>query len=279
MPQTYTIRRMSRADVERMIDWAAAEGWNPGLHDITPFHVTDPAGFFVGLLDGEPVASISVVRYPDNFAFLGFYIVRPDARGFGFGTRLWQAGMAYLEGYVVGLDGVPAQQANYRLSQFAHAWPNRRFRGIVDGYPDPAFVDAHEVPLDLLLTFDRTMFPAPRPAFLSAWFAMPDSRTLALLDDGTVRALGTIRRCREGFKVGPLFAPDRGIAERMLRALACIAHGEPVFIDVPVANDDAVDMAEEMQLRSCFETARMYRGPAPELPLHRCFGITTFELG
>jgi hypothetical protein len=28
-----------------------------------------------------------------------------------------------------------------------------------------------------------------------------------------------------------------------------------------------------------FETARMYRGRAPDLPLDRIFGITTFELG
>jgi hypothetical protein len=28
-----------------------------------------------------------------------------------------------------------------------------------------------------------------------------------------------------------------------------------------------------------FETARMYRGAAPELPLGNIFGITTFELG
>ena len=32
-------------------------------------------------------------------------------------------------------------------------------------------------------------------------------------------------------------------------------------------------------LTPVFETARMYRGPAPALPLERIFGITTFELG
>ena len=28
-----------------------------------------------------------------------------------------------------------------------------------------------------------------------------------------------------------------------------------------------------------FETARMYRGSVPALPLNRIFGVTTFELG
>jgi hypothetical protein len=41
----------------------------------------------------------------------------------------------------------------------------------------------------------------------------------------------------------------------------------------------AVRLAERCQLQPAFETARMYRGPAPQLPLDRTFGITTFELG
>ena len=47
-------------------------------------------------------------------AFLGFYIVKPELRGQGHGLRLWQAGMARLDDRVVGLDGVIAQQENYK---------------------------------------------------------------------------------------------------------------------------------------------------------------------
>ena len=38
-------------------------------------------------------------------------------------------------------------------------------------------------------------------------------------------------------------------------------------------------LVQELGLTQCFETARMYKGPAPRLPLERIFGITTFELG
>jgi hypothetical protein len=36
---------------------------------------------------------------------------------------------------------------------------------------------------------------------------------------------------------------------------------------------------ERYSLSPVFETARMYRGEAPNLPLLRIYGITTFELG
>ncbi|HIP77670.1 MAG TPA: GNAT family N-acetyltransferase, partial [Kiloniellaceae bacterium] len=44
-------------------------------------------------------------------------------------------------------------------------------------------------------------------------------------------------------------------------------------------NESAVGLAESYGMTPVFETARMYRGPAPKLPLERTFGITTFELG
>src|SRR5215210_3934751 len=123
------IRPASRHECDVEIEWAAQEGWNHGLYDYECFYAADPERFLLALHDGEPVASISVVRYGSDFGFLGLYIVRPDLRGRGYGYRLWQAGMAYLEGRTVGLDGVVAQQANYRCSGFSLAHRNIRYGG------------------------------------------------------------------------------------------------------------------------------------------------------
>ena len=46
-----------------------------------------------------------------------------------------------------------------------------------------------------------------------------------------------------------------------------------------VSNHRAIALAKRWGLTPVFETARMYRGPPPELPLDRIFGIATFELG
>jgi hypothetical protein len=65
----------------------AAEGWNPGFADDACFAAADPEGFFIGELDGAPAATVSCVNYGASFAFLGFYIVREDLRGRGYGLR------------------------------------------------------------------------------------------------------------------------------------------------------------------------------------------------
>ncbi len=94
------------------VDWAAAEGWNPGLDDLAAFRAADPDGLILGRVGGRPVASISAVRYGERFGFLGFYIVVPEAWGAGHGLAVWQAAMARFGDRIVGLDGVVAQQDN-----------------------------------------------------------------------------------------------------------------------------------------------------------------------
>ena len=45
MDAALTIRPMRRDELELGIDWAAAEGWNPGLHDAGSFFAADAGGF------------------------------------------------------------------------------------------------------------------------------------------------------------------------------------------------------------------------------------------
>ena len=52
-----------------------------------------------------------------------------------------------------------------------------------------------------------------------------------------------------------------------------------MFLDVPEPNFAGVALARKAGLEPVFETARMYCGGDPGLPLERVFGITSFELG
>ncbi|MEI6762530.1 MAG: GNAT family N-acetyltransferase, partial [Betaproteobacteria bacterium] len=115
---TYAIRNLSLAEVHIALDWAAAEDWNPGLQDANCFYAADPSGFWGGFLDGELIATLGAVKYGQTFGFIGLYLVKPGYRGQQYGIALWRAGMASLHGRTVGLDGVPAQQANYGRSGF-----------------------------------------------------------------------------------------------------------------------------------------------------------------
>ena len=123
------IRAMAPDEIAVAADWAAVEGWNPGLGDAACFATVDAEGFFIGELDGAAAATISCVNYDDRFAFLGFYIVRPDLRGRGYGLRVWNAAVEHAGDRIIALDGVVAQQDNYKKSGFTLAYRNIRFGG------------------------------------------------------------------------------------------------------------------------------------------------------
>lgn len=284
------IRTMSPAEVDLAIEWAAREGWNPGLEDVVCFRATDPEGFLMAFVDGEPAASLSAVRYGETFGFMGLYIAAPPYRGRGIALRLWQAGMAYLGDRAIGLDGVPERQHNYRRSGFELAWRNVRYSGSVAlaAPDDPRLVPVEPDMLPALLDYDRPFFPAPRARFLETWLTRKETRrSWALVDPavdagggpGRVTGYGTVRQCRAGWKIGPLFADDPAGAEVLFRRLASCAGNDPVILDLPEPNPAALDLAKAYGLSPVFETARMYRGTAPSLPIDRIYGVTTFELG
>ncbi|MCB1629127.1 MAG: GNAT family N-acetyltransferase [Xanthomonadales bacterium] len=280
--RSFNITVMSRSDVDVAIGWARQEGWNPGLQDAEAFYVADSGGFLLGQIDGEPVATLSAVRYGDDFGFIGLYIVDPAHRGRGHGWQIWQAGMASLAGRNVGLDGVVAQQDNYRRSGFRLAHRNIRFggRAAALGRPSADIVPASRVNWQALTAYDRAHFPAPREAFLRHWIAAEQATALVCLDGSRIVGFGCLRPCVEGYKIGPLNAADPDTAARLYDALAATATpGAPIFLDVPEPNAAGIALAESKGLQPVFETARMYTGTPPPLPLDRIYGITSFELG
>jgi hypothetical protein len=272
----------SAEDVARMSAWADDEGWNPGNTDSLAFHATDPGGFLIGRLDGKPVTCISVVRYGRAFGFLGYYIARPEIRGQGSGIQIWRAGMARLAGRNVGLDGVVAQQDNYRKSGFRLAWNNVRHEGMAADVASPSgttLVDARTLPFDRLAAYDRRFFPEARDNFLAPWISLPERSALAAVRDGEIVGFAVLRACRAASRIGPLYGSSPEVAAALISALAAKMPGKPVAVDVPDMNGPAVALMERLGLKPSFETARMYTGGDPAIDRAGLFGVTSLELG
>jgi len=277
-----TIRTASRDELDTAIEWAAQEGWNPGLHDGDAFYAADPEGFLGGFIDGEMVAFISAVSYSGEFGFIGFYIVRPDYRGHGLGLAIWNAGIQRLSRHLIGLDGVVAQQDNCAKSRFTLA--HRTVRYVCKA--NVTLLEARKCRLfepadfEAVADLDRVGFPLRRERFLEGWLALPGSQTVVAEHDGQLRGFGTIRTCRSGYKVGPLFADSVTIAADIFTDLCReVSPGPEVFLDIPEPNRQALELVHQFRMTPVFEVARMYTGAAPPLDLDRLFGVTTFELG
>jgi GNAT superfamily N-acetyltransferase len=290
MPDDLVIRSMTRSEVDALVGWAASEGWNPGLHDAEIFWATDPQAFIAAELEGELIGAGAITSYGGEFGFMGFFIVRPEYRGRGLGNALWHARRERLlarlrPGATIGLDGVFAMQGYYAHGGFVFSHRDLRFRADVAAAPvavaadDEDIVPLAAVAFDQVRAYDRTCFPAARPGFLQAWIGQPDALALGCRRDAQLAGYGVVRRCRQGCKIGPLFADDRAAADALYAGLASFAAGGPLFIDVPENNRAAVAFVRERWMIEVFGCARMYLGTPPAVAHERIFGVTTFELG
>jgi ribosomal protein S18 acetylase RimI-like enzyme len=279
------IRNMRREELDVLVDWAAREGWNPGLADAEVFWATDPDGFIAAEHSGEMVGGGSIVSYGGRFGFMGFFIMRPDLRGRGLGDRLWRERLRRLierldAPAVIGMDGVFDMQAYYARGGFSFAGRDLRFEGIAGAHARADGIVALDgLPFDVIDAYDRAHFPAPRSDFLRRWISSPGSLGLAKMRDDRLCGYGLVRPCRTGYKTGPLFADDAAAADDLLRSLSNEVEGEALFLDVPENNRAAVDLARAHGMEEVFGCARMYYGPRPSLPEQEIFGVTTFELG
>jgi len=279
--QTTEFRTATLDEVPIILEWAAEEGWNPGLEDAAAFWQADPEGFFVATVDGQLAAAISVVTHTADFAFLGLYIARPAFRGQGIGYGLWQHALSHAGARVVGLDGVPDQQDNYDASGFELYSATTRFTGEVAARESDGVRLAASEDVAALIDLEAAASGVRKPAYLSAWFAPAESRQTWIMQDANgVAGFCTARRCREGVKIGPLWA------QREQDVLALMAHvaaqmGGAVTLDVPDTSAPLKALCQSLNLTSGFATARMYRGtPVPVGDASGgYFAVSTLELG
>lgn len=271
-------RTATPEEIELMLDWAADEGWNPGLADARAFQAADPQGFFVAEAEGQPVAAISVVNHSPQMAFLGLYLCLPDYRGRGIGYALWTQALTHAGERTVGLDGVPAQEANYAKSGFVLAGRTRRFEGTLDRCDTPPTL-ASATDLEAIARLDRAANGYDRPTFLAAWTAQSDSRKTVLLRTPLgITGFATARLCRDGCKIGPIVAATVDEALTLARQAASALDRTGVIIDTPDVPGGLGQNLQGMGFEESFATARMYRGPAPS-PGPTLQAITTMELG
>lgn len=274
------IRKMELAELEIATYLAYKEGWNPGLADGWAFYHQDPNGFFIAELNSEIVGCISAVKYSNNYGFIGFYIVTEEHRNDIIGTRLGLRALNHLKSCNIGIDGVINRVENYKRLGFNFAYKNARFEGIGSDYShSDKIVRADIVNKNSIYEYDFKYFQEPREEFLDTWLKMPNAYTNIYFENNEILGYGTIRPCRVGFKIGPLFAENYEIANELYKSLAKYAIDELLYLDMPEINEDAKRLAKNYDMKMVFETARMYSKLIPDIDTDKIFGITTFELG
>ena len=278
-------RKLDFDGLQTLVEWAEDEGWNPGPNDAEIYWATDSDGYYGYFHNYKLIAGGSIVSYNKQFGFMGFFIVKPEYRSLGIGRKLWYQRRDTLlsrlnDDASVGMDGVIAMQPFYKKGGFEIAFRDERHEKIGE-----EFIIDQNISLiikddfDSILEYDKQCFGFSRPQFLLPWLKQPEVKTFKYSNNGKLEGFAIIRKANKGYKICPLFADNSTIAEELYKACLNSVVGEPLYLDIPVINSDAVAITQKYNTTYVFECARMYYGKAPNIEIDKVFGITTFELG
>ena len=279
------IRPISLGEMMFPMEVAYREGQNPGLYDGVTFLQAAKEGYLLAEVEGKPIGAAAGAVYGGRLAYLGGVFTLPPFRHKGLGRKLWEICLSAAEKAVgdgvIGVNGLPEKEDFYTGSDF---WPSHMvlcYKGRIfeesclgfDIYP------ASEVDPIALEVYDGQVFGAPRQEFLRCWLEQPGLETACLVEKGLLKGYGCMRRCREGWRLGPVFAREPRAAEKILKHLACKTAGEPAMLELPEPNQEAVRLAFRLGMFPAGVRRRFYKGGPPAFPLEQIYGYTTLDIG
>ena len=227
--ETLQIRQMKSAEEFRaIVDFALREGWQPGMHDDEVYFPTYPTGFFIGELGGVGVSYVSVVKYGESFAHLGYYLVEKPHRGKGYGLKTFNVGLASLsENCNCSLNALADKVYLYERSGFQPAWEVNRYKfsasfathqlSEVDAPSTISILPSSLVEFEAISKYDAAAFGISRNAFLKNFLSTQDRHHFSAVDGaGGVCGIVSVKKLLnndDGWRIGPLFADNALIAK------------------------------------------------------------------
>lgn len=267
------IRPLVPADVPNAMRLKEAAGWNQTADDWLRLLELEGGGCFALEEDGELAATTTVITYGRDLAWIGMVLTLPSFRRRGFARILMERAIAYAESCnvsTIGLDATEMGAPLYRQLGFEPAGTIERWRLANAQVLPPIELPAWEYDARL----DRAAFGANRSILL---------QDLATIDAASIPSAGYAmgRPGSRAFYFGPCVADSISTADALVRWFVARrpSPGEPVFWDIPIANDDAVSLARRYGFEPARRLTRMYRG-AGAIGDHRMtFAIAGLEYG
>ncbi|WP_114576393.1 GNAT family N-acetyltransferase [Saliphagus sp. LR7] len=238
------LRSLRPADVDDAMALSTQAGWNQVPADWERLLSLASEGCFAGTVEGELVATATVVTYGD-VAWIGMVLVDEDHRSRGYGSRIFERGLEYAReagDRIVGLDATHLGEPIYGKYGFETVATVFRWQGeLASGGTgvDPDRVrQLSSTDADDLATFDRHRVGVDRSGLLRELLGEEGVRGYGLDGpDGALAGYAVVRPGRTSRQIGPLVADREGIAP-LLSAVGVDVGSQQVIVDAPA--DDPV---------------------------------------
>jgi len=256
------IRLMTVDDLQLGLRLSRQAGWNQTESDWLRFIALEPTGCFVAELNECAVGTATTCVF-GPVAWIAMVLVDVNARRQGVGTQLLRHCIGYLQQRkvkTVRLDATPAGRPIYQNLGFEPEYELARFEGIVQRQrPELAVAKATPQIFAEIIEFDYRMTGTDRTKMLTRLFDEFQQEIRFLGQGDRIDGFATLRPGANAVQIGPCVATTSAGPLLLSDALNRCA-GKAVFVDVPLLNVGAVEIAQSCGLTVQRRFTRMYRG-------------------
>lgn len=235
--------------------FSRAAKWNPSFSDADLyFHPSSISHFYLGYVNSVPAFSVGFTIYKEpKILFAGMYYCLPEFRHVGncflYATTKFNELKKTCD--ILALPGTPLMGKKYE-NKMGVKIRGKIFRRRLFVEPEKmcnklydtsVIKDIRDVDITKLAKYDREICGYDRSMILKRLSTIEpfNATTLVFEHHGEILGYGVIRRCVEGYKIGPLLAENPITASEILHALKTKVSGNGevlVTVDVPeVAGD------------------------------------------
>ncbi|RAH98476.1 GNAT family N-acetyltransferase [Acuticoccus sediminis] len=223
---------------------------------------------------GEVAGTAVWMPYGERLAAVGMVMVAAGQRGRGFGRALMERTIVDAGGRTLRLVATHSGLPLYEKLGFAATGTVFQHQGVPQAAPAPDGVEeANADDRAAILALDRTAFGGDRTDLLGAMLR----RGVALVvREGGVTGFAIRRMFGLGWTIGPVIAPDRDHAQRLIAAHVAALDG--AFVRVDTTDTALADWLERQGLPRAGSGTAMMRGTVPEAAPER-FALASQALG
>ena len=257
------IRAMTVADIPGGNRLREMAGWNQTELDWRRFLRLEPAGCLVACNGEQVCGTVTTLDYEHRFGWVGMVLVDPELRRRGIGTRLLEAGIAYLDAAgvdTVKLDATPMGRLVYVQRGFFEEYEIERWEGTSDSDASTKLATMTREDLARVCAFDSHIFGADRSRLLTCLWGENPRYSAVVYSGAEVAGYVLGRAGARAHYLGPWVASQSEVAERLLSEFLSRVQGERVFVDLCMENPEARGMVKERGFEFQRPLTRMYRG-------------------
>ncbi len=252
---------MTAADLPLGLRLSDEAGWNQIPTDWQRFLELQPDGCFVAEYDGTAVGTTTTCIF-GSVAWIAMVLVTEMARGRGVGKALMEHALRFLDERgiaTVRLDARPMGQPLYERLGFVEQYRIAHYEGTLPNTPEVSGIEDAADSWEELMVLDEQITRTDRRRLLRRLFSEYPQRVRFVQMSSNLAGYWTSRPGKKTIRIGPCIATAS--AGPLLLADAWHRHaGQRVSIDVPAANEAAVQCIESHGLTVQHTLTRMCRG-------------------